>query len=136
MEPTRQARTSTATLLQAPNSVLEARATAIDKSLGALREEIAERQLAVLKLEALQREAAIDKDLLDGALVRLKAQEPRISSVGPGVEILARPDPALRPTFPNGLLFFFGTLIAAIAAGIAMAWNPRSRSESISASSR
>ena len=83
--------------------------------------------LQTLKLDALKREAAIDKELLDGALVRLKEQEPRTSSAGPGVEILARPDAALRPSFPNALLFLAGTLVAAVAAGAAMVWNPRPR---------
>ena len=43
------------------------------------------------------------------------------------MEILARPDAALRPNFPNAFLFVIGTLVAAIAAGLGMAWNPRRR---------
>ncbi|WP_210485154.1 hypothetical protein [Microvirga antarctica] len=104
---------------------LEAREAVVQKALRTVREAIADRRLAALKLEALRREAAIDKELLDGAMVRLKEQAPRLSTVGPGVEILARPDPALRPTFPNAFLFVVGTLVAALAAGVAMAWNPR-----------
>jgi uncharacterized protein involved in exopolysaccharide biosynthesis len=112
---------------QASNAAVRAwelRAAVVDKALRTVREEIADRRLAALRLEALRREEAIDKELLDGALVRLKEQEPRTSSTGPGVEILARPDPALRPSFPNALLFLFGTLVAAVAAGAAMVWNP------------
>ena len=80
---------------------LELRLAVVDKALRAVREETTERHLANLKLESLRREAAIDKEQLDGALVRLKEQEPRTSSVGPGVEIIARPDAALRPNFPE-----------------------------------
>jgi uncharacterized protein involved in exopolysaccharide biosynthesis len=92
-----------------------------------------DRHLAALKLESLRREAAIDKELLDGALVRLKEQEPRTDSAGPGVEILARPDAALRPGFPNPLLFLIGTLVAALAAGAGLAWAPRIRAPRTSA---
>lgn len=105
----------------------ELRLAVVEKALRAVREEISDHHLAALKLDALKREAAIDKELLDGALVRLKEQEPRTSSAGPGVEILARPDAALRPSFPNALLFLAGTLIAAVAAGAAMVWNPHPR---------
>jgi polysaccharide biosynthesis transport protein len=114
----------------------ELRLAVVEKALRAVREEITDRHLASLKLETLQREAAIDKELLDGALVRLKEQEPRTSSVGPGVEILARPDAALRPSFPNALLFLLGTLAAAVAAGAAMVWNPRNRHASSYVSER
>jgi uncharacterized protein involved in exopolysaccharide biosynthesis len=116
--------------VQTPNPdmrSLELRLAVVEKALRAVREDMTDRHLATLKLESLRREAAIDKELLDGALVRLKEQEPRTSSVGPGVEILARPDAALRPNFPNAFLFLIGTLVAAIAAGVAMAWNPRRR---------
>ena len=106
---------------------LELRLAVVDKALRAVGEEMTARQLAALKLE-LRREAAIDKELLDGAMVRLKEHASRTSSVGPGVEILARPDAALRPNFPNAFLFLIGTFVAAIAAGLGMAWNPR-RSE-------
>ena len=78
---------------------LELRLAVVDNALRAVGEEITERQLAALKLESLRREAAIDKELLDGAMVRLKEHKSRTSSVGPGVEILARPDAALRPNF-------------------------------------
>ena len=47
----------------------------VDNALRAVGEEITERQLAALKLELLRREAAIDKELLDGAMVRLKEHE-------------------------------------------------------------
>jgi uncharacterized protein involved in exopolysaccharide biosynthesis len=105
---------------------LEQREADVQDAIRKIRVDLADRRLAVLKLDALRREAAIDKELLEGALVRLKEQGPRSSSAGPGVEILARPDPALRPSFPNALLFLVGTLVAAVAAGIVMVWNPRS----------
>ena len=54
---------------------LELRLAVVDNALRAVGEEITERQLAALKLELLRREAAIDKELLDGAMVRLKEHE-------------------------------------------------------------
>ena len=54
----------------------ELREAVLQKSVRAVREELADRKLATLKLDSLRREAAIDKDLLDGALLRLKEQAP------------------------------------------------------------
>lgn len=96
----------------------------IGRAMQAIRSELAQRREAALRLENLRREAAIDKEVLDAALMRLKELGSRTSSLNLDVEILAQPDVPVRPTFPDPLLTMIATLLAACAAGSAMAWRP------------
>lgn len=96
----------------------------LGRAMQAIRTELAQRREATLKLENLRREAAIDKEVLDAALLRLKEQASRTSTVNLDVEILAHPDAPMRPVFPDALLTMLGTLLAASAAGTALAWHP------------
>lgn len=96
----------------------------LGRAMKAIQEELAERREASLRLENLRREAAIDKEVLDAALLRLKEQASRASSANLDVEILAHPDAPLRPVFPDLLLTLLGTLIAACTAGATMVWHP------------
>ncbi|NIX76192.1 hypothetical protein [Microvirga terricola] len=103
-----------------------AREEVLRKAMKAIREELAERHRAELKLDELRQDAATDKSVLDAALVRLKEQSARLASLGPDVEILAHAEIPARPTFPDPVLAFLGTLLAGIAAGAAMVWRPLS----------
>ncbi|MGO4573836.1 GumC family protein [Microvirga sp. 2TAF3] len=92
------------------------------KAMKSIRVELSGLQKAQSKLEELRHEAAIDKEVLEGAVMRLKEQTSRLASIGPDVEILARAEAPLRPAFPNPLLAFLGTFVAACVAGAAMIW--------------
>ena len=96
----------------------------LGRAMQAIRTELAQRHEATSKLENLRREAAIDKEVFDAALLRLKELTSRASPGSLDVEILARPDVPVRPVFPDPLLTIIGTLLAACAAGSAMAWFP------------
>ncbi|MBF9234416.1 GumC family protein [Microvirga alba] len=103
-----------------------AKEAVLRRAMKAIREELASRRQAELKLEQLRQEAATDKSVLDAALTRLKEQAVRTATLGPDVEILAHPEAPIRPIFPDPLLAIIGTFFAACLAGAAMIWRPLS----------
>ena len=106
---------------------LELRLAVVDNALRAVGEEITERQLADAQIGivaagssdrqgvARRSHGAVERTRVPYVLRRTRCGDS------------ARPDAALRPNFPNAFLFVIGTLVAAIAAGLGMAWNPRRR---------
>lgn len=86
-----------------------------------LRAEMMKRARAKLRLEALEREAKVTKSVLEDSRLRLANQTSLVRAVTPDVEIMAQPEPALNPAFPNPVLGVIGTILAASLSGVFLA---------------
>ena len=107
-------------------AVAMAREVALQHSIKTIRDEIMRRQYSELRLDVLRRDAASDRTALDDALVRLAGQTARADAVTPDVDVIDPPEAPIYPAFPNPVLAFLGSLLAACLTGAAMVWRPLS----------
>ncbi|WP_158811709.1 hypothetical protein [Beijerinckia sp. L45] len=98
------------------------RTSRLDAEVRSVRAEMTARTRAQLHLEDLQRDAKATKSVLEETLVRLNNQTSLLRAVAPDVEVIAEPEPPLTAAFPNPLLGFIGTLLAACLTGAVTMW--------------
>lgn len=97
------------------------RGALLKADLASIRVDLTKRARARTRLDDLLREAKADEAVLAESLVRLRGQTSMTLAIAPDIDVIALPEPAQRPAFPNALLAMAGTLFAGSMCGAFLA---------------